>query len=597
MRMKRGFVAFYQGVMIGSIILLLLGMSQAYYTSVQLENPKFGQCIGTSCVGDIVKNKLSQYYGVTVLSVSQVNYISTDPKLNRAAWSMQVVLGGGQSIEGLVSNDSIKSGDKQGEDSFSLKFRMYPEKCNYQVTPVKLPVTTYLDKSNSYYEDNWGECFVNPDNCALTLCGRHLPSGSIPFTIGGNVLYGKKANSYIVHCMYGTHDGIFGKVSLANTEFTSTITLEKTGETPVSATISNVGNASVMLGNIGYAQWVGSFVTGNPCPDANLVHGVYRYSSKGWATVNPTVDSAYSGLISSLDNCFDSTLLGLGSVKNCEINFNNGVESIFTSSKKLSENQVILGESTESRGLISLEHDRAVNAPVLLLVLDANWVGVRIPESKPQILSVTSNSFSTKGYIVTEIKNIGDEEGVFDLVAKCSSPYIGITETTKRTPGIAPSGSAKVSIQLTSNVVTTVSTTCTVTARNPQPPYYDTSQTVQVTAKPITTCVPSSQRCDGNVITQCNSDGTGYTVKVKECSYGCIAGNPPYCQAGPTVTPGAGPTGCAPTDFMCQFMAMLIPFLAQAVFWILVIGFLIFIGYVTITIIIPKVIVGVIFKR
>lgn len=176
-------------------------------------------------------------------------------------------------------------------------------------------------------------------------------------------------------------------------------------------------------------------------------------------------------------------------------------------------------------------------APTLSLLIDADWVGLKVNKGVPKVVSAQSSlcTSGNRGKVDVVVKNTGSGLGVFDVVLQCPS---GVSVLTGGFSKSFQGGESKAfSFEFDMNVAEKTMKTCSVKATDTgsvigSAVVVSDSKSVDVSCNPARICVAGQKYCDGQVRKECNSDGTAFNVVSGDtsCMVPCDKTTPPSCN-------------------------------------------------------------------
>ena len=474
--------------------------------------------------------------GGSVLSLSQVDFLSNDPQLSGKVWLLTMAQNDyGQYAVGSFTKDQIKDGDTQAQYDLTVRMDVLDETCSYPITYTGVPIKSMSSETQTCWmgitcngkigyksEDFQHDCQLKP----------------------GFYAFGKKSASWDYICFWTTTTAYNGNVLTPTLTFSSKLSAASHGET-VSGTISSASARSVWLGDKVLATWTGNLNTGEQCPissdygiAAAYVGGTWRITDKGRFDDYKTYD------ISGMMDCI-SRLVNYGTETgtSCTQAYNTYASNVLLAKTFTSPTggTTATATGTQNNGQVKMILNKMIQYPVITFHIKAEWIGIVIPVGKPDILSISSKDFKTGdvGYIVANVKNVGTGDGSFSFYATCPSPF-GQSGTSP-TASLAVGETKAINIPVTAVCSEDTTKSCTVRAYDiNQPNNYDDAA-VSLTCKPILLCNAGETRCNGNVIEQCNAAGSGWCTqlsqecpKVAFCSAGCeMVSGVPTCSKVP----------------------------------------------------------------
>jgi len=452
------------------------------------------------------------------LSVSNVHFVSNDPKLNDDAWLLTVVEDGASefAIGYLNPTDATKfTGDKKTKYPLKIEINNTKEKCVYGIWKQNEWIYHMQMEVRGFWEAPLGweeECKAKE----------------------GFVYYKTPSGSTSHYCFWKTKTAHYGSISTPTLDFSSDIILTRTKdgvEETKKGTLTNFAaksldiyddNNSVLM----HADWTGSLTSGQQCPIASEQKRSAVFYNANWQIIDYNAYDTYknydeAGFVDCVatsddeEGCVNTyNTLAYNALQPAEFNlygpYGNKLRTATTS-------------GTLDTGAVTMVLDRLIQYPVISMRIKASWLGVFLPVTEPKITSVSAERFKTGeiGYIVAKIENKGTVKGSVDIWADCSG-YFQMYGTTITKP-IYPNHEITVNIpiQYIGPMTTgTVCGTCRVYAVDTENTEKQDSTEVSVLAEAIITCTPDEKRCNGNILEQCNKAGNGWFV-LETCPWGC----------------------------------------------------------------------------
>lgn len=434
-----------------------------------------------SLIGD--ENALGGY---TVLSMSEVSYVSNQPELNRDAFLMTVVQNNqGESAEGTFK--SVTADDKTATETINIRSTIGDYRCVYPITATDNKIYHYriIDK-----------CLrINPI-CSFGFEDRCEKRGE-------DYLYYNAPVNQI--CVQRTVDATIGLVKDARFDFqTDFDIIIGDVNTRLSLTPNDISDKTV--DNRVYVSWVGNLVTGENCPSSAVNNIAAVRGGVTWDTW-VLVDSDKTDYVK---------LLQLNDIDTCMINAHGSDEEneCISIANKASNDALVSKDfklygddktytdldavdyHVSADGVAVIDLSQLIQYPIYRLIVDVDTLNIRIPVGMPEILDVTSDlEFTTGsfGTLTVLLKNIGEADGAFAVTADCESPfsYVGIAQHINLVPG----GAGNVMLQIVGESTTHTCKSCVVKVYDRNFPDNKDEKTVSVCVNPILICEPNDLRC------------------------------------------------------------------------------------------------------
>jgi hypothetical protein len=467
---------------------------------------------------------LSAYAAIafSTLSLSKVDFQSNDPALNKSSWLLTVVEdGNSQYATGTFDNEQIKSPDgRYAQQDLKIEIENTKNTCEYTFQNTAIPIYTVdqrkLDGVLAWYN--------TPDKC------KALYSGT--FTSANPGFSG--------YCFVRTQSGTVAPLSTPVTTVASTVKLTA-GGTPATGTVGSISQKSVALAdNSGktraIATWNGNLVSGEQCPNP-LDAGVTGVKDSSGFLIS--TKAAYDAYITDASQDNLKNCLGLisfseptleGHYKACLDSYNARSRALLTkTATKPFQNATLMKNSTGA-GKATISLPNLIQYPVLTLRVDATWLGIFLPVTKPEIVKLEAAEFTegSSGNVRATIKNAGNVNGSISITLACTGSIerTGILRTLSLNAGTTGTVDLPISCQADG---TASQGSCTVTAADISKPDNKDTKSVSTLCKPIALCNANEQRCSDNTVQTCNSQGTKW-VNEQVCPSGCtIQDGKPTC--------------------------------------------------------------------
>lgn len=509
--------------------------------------------------------------GFTVTGVSLINVLHPGQLLNatqpasQAKWVITTVFnGGGQSLVATLSNTSINYRDSQGR----LITSNYP----LQISGITNPETAIYTISNNQPEpiyEFYSRTYVGTYNYGYFggSSGTTAPQCPTPYylsyVLNKTITTGPYTITVARICVYEQQIAAEYPISLADTQFSSVLTLNANGQQETLNLNSNETSA-ISQDQLVQAQWVGSLVTGTQAPTGSQSVAISNLQNNQWGIQNINEYSGTQGYASFIptpatfanigSSCTftpttyspDNNSVELANFANC---MNITAQNDYSinnqhASQLLGPTQPIQGytatQTNYNRGTafaISLGSGTFTTNPEIIFTLSGSFVGVVIPVGKPKILSVSTTPFTSgsTGTIKISVQNIGDAQGSFyPTLSNCQ----GVSPVQSSINyQVQPGQSQQINLSIiTSGINQVLNQQCTVTVTDYNGGGSDTAQ-VNVVSKSANQCTPNSQILQGQSYCPClNQSGVwkpGTGTACTTCQYGVQPNGP-------------GVYGCAP---------------------------------------------------
>jgi len=318
--------------------------------------------------------------------------------------------------------------------------------------------------------------------------------------------YETESQSYEIYCY--TQDKYLGTPAFLDNPdeiFSTTASLQASGKTRQSATLSNGDTGSGVITDLGShakIRWNGNLDTGASTPDNTRIYALHanRYSGS-WRIIGETAYDDYSTYLEGgqafqalEDWAFDSApdITGWQAVDRLNRRAWDAAEVDETS--ELAYTTVT--DNSFSNGQFTYDTEDLLVYPTFTVYVDAGengYIEISKPTGEPNIVSTTSTTIPENGTgtISATVENVGDGEGSFSgRLTGCSDGFVfSDTQTTEDQvfPGTTVSYSFDVSFQSTSSEQRDIDGTCTVEVQDTGSGDSD-STSISVTGRQVSNC-------------------------------------------------------------------------------------------------------------
>jgi len=469
--------------------------------------------------------------GFMDLSLSEVKYVSSDPDLNKPAFSLTV----SQNCAGR-SATGYKSAPDKAKQGFTITTTMDYQKLIYPIQTQSL-ATIYKIHYQKFWTlgDAWSKC----RDYYLAQGGEK------PELIGLGFGY------YL--CKWETRVGYWGALAgYPEHDWKTTINVKlDNGETSsVSLTRASKSGKTSLL----YAYWTGNLISGiYALPNPNTVSVVYM---NGWKLYR---HFDYNKLYTEFKSCWSKYVNppNEAGLRACADLYNNELSSYLSDASRTA--LVIPGVATSTTsgtlqsGVVTLDvTSNPYFYPVLTLKIDADWVGIKVPVTQPMItgISQTPSPITTSGYIVVKVYNSG-EDGAINVYATCNSNLVHITPSNN--VPIKHGETKEVKLYVTTGTTNYQQIPCTITVQDYNEPTVKVSKPFTLKIAPLPECFEEgATRCsfDKKAVEMC-INGKWKTVQV--CEYMCEEVNGmAKCKTKPIPPPVPPEEECEWWDIVCH---------------------------------------------
>lgn len=520
---------------IGALIVLVLAVAAIAYVVVPAGEagiPFFPAAFVGQCVG------------FTGLSLGQIDYISTDPRLGGSWWTALV----SQDCRGGKLYGEITQTTDEGQtmSGFNVTMSLDYQKCKYNFQQNIGPISRYsysgrIANWDGGDETHWCSWYGVGEGEYAEAC----------FAAGG-VAYNRHDWYFpdkCFTCIKKDSVGVAGEISTPWIAFRSQISIDAKGVT-VSGYLDSEKADVVRIGAdpyLAYAYWVGNLGSGASCPDADTKRALGLYKDGRWKIVNENYYEDYRSKTTLIEGEIDITTANFDILK-LRIDAQQRIADTFAASTvMLSSGQQLLESSSLTSGQVQTDVDMSqlLNYPLIKLKIKADWLAFVEPCGIPRITSTEATTFETgqtAGVTIT-VKNLADQLGAFSTTLSCPA---GVSQT-----GILPhmqvgaGATGTVSIPVTAVCDATKTVRCTATVQDRNCPNNIDTMGVDVTCTPIAYCTPNQQYCEGDYLKTCNAAGSGADPsKTRLCEHGCVGtAGAAECRGVPPPPNGCGTVG------------------------------------------------------
>lgn len=358
----------------------------------------------------------------------------------------------------------------------------------------------------------------------------------------GDFFFGFIANIFSYNCYYGTGETIRGEIT-DKTYYVKDNVKVTVGSETRTATVSNTDPTDSVQDVV--VRWQGNLASGRDCPDMVEQIPFYNQKSGEWYLASR---SSYTQLTAHLytefENCVADIKIEGDNKRNaekCSDDYNRFLDNLLLpTSFSIKSSTGTISTSSSSSGVVEVPDVDLLQFPVLSLKINADWIGIVQPVTKPKIVSLSTECFKqgTVGYITAKVKNDGGS-GAFSITASCQSPL-------KPTQGsiikdIEAGETKDIQVSITGASLEEQKKECSITVKDRSDPSISDTKSVLACVSPVELCTAGAKRCNNNLIQQCNDAGSGYEI-VQECRDECIIDDgEPVCK---TVKDCSADTDC-----------------------------------------------------
>jgi len=467
-------------------------------------------------------NQFFAFTGFENLSVSNVTLDSSNGFFSGKAIQATFSATGkkNQSYFGELSENTINQsifGDETVERGFKVSLENVTASCEHSIT--KKAIDTRLYSYGVKYKD--GDCYLGVCFKANLeeLTQECQPLGEI---VKVGHLYSGGIVSNRGFCLYRNQTSISqGTIqTIPSHYFNANVVFQIDGQPQQTKTIgSALEDNKVFFGEpvYAYVSWLGNLSSGESCesPIDKQITTIYK---NGWIiTSQPLIDQTKSNesiLINNASSNPTQNQIEQGvSVVNTGLNYiYNGVDW-----KPLYSDEVaVVSNPSLTSGRIGYELSELLQAPVFVMYVKADSLGIHTAVPEPRINYIKGTTFRTggTGSIEVNVTNIG-ETGSFEIGVECNNPAInqrGLNLNQTFYSNIPKS----VFVPVTGSCSTgEIIGQCRAVVSGLFYPKY--SNWVNVTCSPNISCPAGRIGCIDNRIWECSADGTIDSM-IKDCT-------------------------------------------------------------------------------
>jgi hypothetical protein len=487
-----------------------------------------------SCLLLILANFVfAQSEGFTVSSVSTSSVITKDTDPAKTYWIINTQFnGGGQSIVGTVSPDTVKSfmgGKVYTKQNLSIQVTSVNEQVAYEVVNQAVPIYEY---SIEVFEGN--KSFLGYYNSDAPPC----PSGTKwDIALGKSTLLGKIAKRYCVTRIQVGTKGVYNNPTIGfNAKIKVSVGSKSDESTICSGSTSGCDGSSVSFGDLGVASWSGSLVTGESPPNQNNYVAIKRFDSNKWQIASSSLFDSYYTKVGAADVMLTDYALTLPISGDSQEAITQAGKKIVAAVTPVNQAaDLLLDEDTSfttsqfstrdrNTGKVTVTLQRSLTSPNVIFRIRADWLGIYIPSGEPQILSVKSTAFQSgeSGTVDVQVQNIGEAQGTFSAMLVDCDPFV-ISSSAQTSRKTIQSGDID-TIQISINGGTAardLSKGCSVKVYDVNDPAIFTTADLTLEMKKPKICVPEIMYAEGKTIKKCNLAGSAIDI-ISTCQYGII---------------------------------------------------------------------------
>ena len=467
--------------------------------------------------------------GFIVNSITASPSIISNSNLANAKFIVDTALSShGQSIVGTITPQQF-----QTESTYSTTYPLeigvtsVQETAHYKLTSQQQQI---------YYYD-WARF-----DCPKTIFGICTGSAQVcpadyPHEAGSiSNLFGVVFNRW---CVLQYSKGGTGIVERPSTSFSANVYVTSNGQ-KIQQTISSKSDITVNFIEPSTskwrasATWYGSLVTGDNPPYEGNYGAIFLKSRNSWQLTQKTTLDNYITQSISTQNKYNSVPRTAFNPAQGETDVQAGdriMKEIYQPNNDqvnqlINSPQTINGNTptgTETIAKVDVPLSVSVTVPKILWYVDASWLGIKIPVSKPQIISTSCGDFyagaqgNKIGNIQANVKNVGQTQGSFAVKVEGCSPLRMLDNVQTQTVQAGMTSEYNVRIDAGS-ANEELTKTCSVTAYDVNDPANSATYSATCTVHRAQECVPNTFKQSGSCIMQCKPDGSDYAL-VKCCEF------------------------------------------------------------------------------
>jgi len=521
--------------------------------------------IGIAMVGGLVYltagNRLFQPY--SILSVSDVSYVESDPTLNGPTWLIHSVATGDSEIVGkdfgILADTSGENAGDVSNYSFSISIKNTKNECFYTLSPS----ATYLYKYQSQgygtvYESNGDSACINRKN-TVDAKGQTLPANAEFVKAVWRNGWSLLIPTGNIDCLWKYPVARMSEVGTPVLSWSTDISMTSRGQT-VNATLTDKNDQDVYLGDKAYIETQGLLWKGTLCPIAGTQSGssaLYDEINKAYVMVNQNGILTYQSKEPTMIQEWTDQIYRYNNpdaARGKITTFNGQVDSVISSIKPLVASDG--SQAVMSSDGIRIALNKAIASTSLTIKVKASWIGIIVPVGEPKIVSSIDCKKITAGAtgtIKASVQNVGKQGATFVYGAECPAPFASGPSGEQF---LAPNEVKELSVTFTQPQDKELTQSCSFFVYPKSYPQKKVTGSVDCSSSRFgKNCTPDGiQQCISNVIQTCIGGEWSLT---KACPLGCEAnpstqvldckGNQSTCpegmvknDAGECVTGGGG---------------------------------------------------------
>ena len=275
-----------------------------------------------------------------------------------------------------------------------------------------------------------------------------------------------------------------------------------------------------------WIQWKGNLVSGSECEDAADFKATYNRDVSGWQITDKASyityttylqASAYDDLLRYANGAVSADALQV----KIDIITNSAVRQV-----RFAEFRIVPEATTLDNGQIQMQLANLAQFPTFRLLIDSDYLRLKVGVGKPVINSVADIEFEQGRYgiVKASVSNVGDTGSFHAFLTSCTSGFS--PDSSSEFNGMMTAATTR-GIELrvlgsTTSLEAQVSGSCTLVLEE-QKFGATAKKQFRITMSTIKDCVPNDKSCGvdtsgAQVLLRCNSAGTGYTEVLDTCA-------------------------------------------------------------------------------
>src|SRR3990167_3526454 len=445
--------------------------------------------------------------GSSTLSISEANLESNGPYLTGKQWILTFTQGRlGQTYFGDFQPREIEQKTPDGSrptHDFTITVNYDKQQCVYPIGQTNLHKPVYeLDYTSWTYVP-----LIDPCNEAeATSRGYGLDKTKLDDGFTFPTVQGAfPPKCYQVYWKEKSPIGSFGNTDLRARMNINVEAEEKSG----SISLDTEGSTKGPISDFAYAVWQGNLVSGQTCSYTTDNPFKTAYVGGRWRVISENKYSTY------LNNLLPRQICGNIGSCNADVvgDFVNEWNFLAEQSKISQSFGTLDNEASLTNAIVREDLQAPLQGPVITMYVKAATLGIYTPTPELTILRSGSDCFKTgeEGIIELEVKNTGNEDGVWDFYAVCNDPF----DVSRRREYGVPAGQTRtITLPLSADATQRTTGTCTIYAEGA----FKTEQIqANVCVDPQQTCRPNELFCASeggfDIVKQCSANGATSTVK------------------------------------------------------------------------------------